>query len=185
LRLTPLGYELGLIPAERYRAFLQKKKQVEEEIERLQKTSLNPTDEVQQTLQQLGTPPLNTPVTLERLLKRPEIHYAMLKELNASFPLLSREVEEQVEIEVKYAGYIEKQQSQVEKFQKMEKRWIPEEINYDEVKGLRVEAREKLKKLQPRSIGQASRISGVSPADLSLLLLYLEQLARRRQGQQP
>jgi tRNA uridine 5-carboxymethylaminomethyl modification enzyme len=184
MRLTAVGYRLGLVSEERYQVFLQKKEQVEEEIQRLQKTSVNPTDAVQETLQRLGTPPLSTPVTLERLLKRPEVHYSMLKELNGSFPLLSREVEEQVEIEIKYAGYIEKQQSQVEKSQKMEKRWIPEDIDYDQVQGLKVEARKKLQKLQPRSIGQASRISGVSPADISLLLLYLEQMARR-QRQQP
>lgn len=184
MRLTPVGYGLGLIPEERYQIFLKKIEQVKEEIQRLQTTSVNPTEEVQETLQQLGTSPLSTPVTLERLLKRPEVHYPMLKKLNASCPLLSREVEEQVEIEIKYAGYIEKQQSQVEKSQRMEKRRIPENMDYEQVQGLKAEAQKKLQTLKPRSIGQASRISGVSPADISLLLLYLEQMARR-QGQQP
>ncbi len=185
LRLTPLGYRAGLVGEEQYRAFLEKKEQVEAEIRRLQQVSLNPTPKVQEALQALGTTEILSPVTLERLLKRPEINYTMLKKLPGTFPSLDREAEKQVEVQVKYAGYIEKQMAQVERFLKMEKRLIPADVNYDFVRGLRVEAREKLKKMQPRSIGQAGRISGVSPADISLLLLHMEQSSRRREAEKP
>ena len=180
LRLTPTGYRLGLVKEGRYRLFKEKKDKMEAEVERLKKAKLNPTREIQEVLSRLGTGELSGPVTLERLLKRPEIDYEKLKELPLEFPDLDREVEKQVEIQIKYAGYIEKQQAQVEKFLRMEKRLIPQDVDYESVPGLRKEAREKLKKLKPRSLGQAGRISGVTPADLSLLLLYMEQVSRAR-----
>ena len=180
LRLTPTGYRLGLVKEGRYRLFKEKKDKMEAEVERLKKAKLNPTREIQEVLSRLGTGELSGPVTLERLLKRPEIDYEKLKELPLEFPDLDREVEKQVEIQIKYAGYIEKQQAQVEKFLRMEKRLISQDVDYESVPGLRKEAREKLKKLKPRSLGQAGRISGVTPADLSLLLLYMEQVSRAR-----
>jgi len=180
LRLTPTGYRVGLVKEGRYRLFKEKKDKMEAEVERLKKEKLNPTREIQEALSRLGTGELSGPVTLERLLKRPEMDYEKLKELPLEFPDLDREVEKQVEIQIKYAGYIDKQQAQVEKFLRMEKRLIPQDVDYESVPGLRKEAREKLKKLKPRSLGQAGRISGVTPADLSLLLLYMEQVSRAR-----
>lgn len=180
LRLTPTGYRVGLVKEDRYRLFKEKKDKMEAEVERLKKEKLNPTREIQEVLSRLGTGELSGPVTLERLLKRPEMDYEKLKELPLEFPDLDREVEKQVEIQIKYAGYIDKQQAQVEKFLRMEKRLIPQDVDYESVPGLRKEAREKLKKLKPRSLGQAGRISGVTPADLSLLLLYMEQVSRAR-----
>ncbi len=185
LRLTPSGYRVGLVEEKQYQAFLRKRDQVEGEIRRLGQVRVNPTPEVQEVLTRLGLGELSGPVTLERLLKRPEMDYAALKKLSGDIPPLDREVERQVEIQVKYAGYIDKQKAQVEKFLRMEKRSIPEDIDYEGVPGLRKEAREKLKKHRPRSLGQAGRISGVSPADLSILLLYLEQRSRAGRGSGP
>jgi tRNA uridine 5-carboxymethylaminomethyl modification enzyme len=185
LRLTPAGYRLGLVSEEQYQVFLRKKEAVEGEIRRLREAVLTPSRGVAEVLKDLGLGELSGPVTLERLLKRPEMNYAALRRLPGEFPALSRAVEQQVEIQVKYAGYIEKQLKQVERFLRMEKRLLPEDLDYGSVPGLRREAREKLAKVKPRSLGQAGRISGVSPADLSLLLLYLEQQARSRGGASP
>lgn len=175
LRLTEIGHEVGLIPDERYEKFLQKKAQIEQEIERLKMTNIKPSKENNAILEKYGTTPISTGTKLSDLLKRTELTYENLKELDLSRKELDRQVWEEVEIMVKYEGYIEMQKKQVESFKKMEEKLLPENINYEEIKGLRLEARQKLNKVRPYSIGQASRISGVSPADVSVLLIYLEQ----------
>ena len=174
LRLTEKGHAIGLISDERYEKFLQKKKKIEEEKERLQKTIVKPTEEVNKFLKNMGTSELTTGSRLSELLKRSEITYASLETIDKDRPHLPEQVREEVEIQVKYDGYIKLQEAQVEKFKKMEKKLIPENIDYDDVKGICLEARQKLKKHMPHSIGQASRISGVSPADISVLLVYLQ-----------
>ena len=174
LRLTEKGHEIGLISDERYEKFLEKKKKIEEEKERLQKTIVKPTQEVNKFLKEAGTSELTTGCKLADLLKRTEITYASLEAIDKDRPHLPEQVREEVEIQVKYDGYIKLQEQQVEKFKKMEKKLIPDNINYDDVKGICLEARQKLKKHMPYSIGQASRISGVSPADISVLLVYLQ-----------
>ena len=174
LRLTEKGHEIGLISDERYEKFLEKKKKIEEEKERLQKTIVKPTQEVNKFLKESGTSELTTGCKLADLLKRTEITYASLEAIDKDRPHLPEQVREEVEIQVKYDGYIKLQEQQVEKFKKMEKKLIPKDICYSEIKGIRIEAKQKLEKLRPRSIGQASRISGVSPADISVLLIYLQ-----------
>ncbi|TYP57408.1 tRNA uridine-5-carboxymethylaminomethyl(34) synthesis enzyme MnmG [Thermosediminibacter litoriperuensis] len=181
LRLTEIGYRIGLISEERYERFLKKKNMIEEEIERLRSTKITPTAEVNRALEEIGSAPLATPATLEDLLKRPEIDYTALKALDPERPELPQEVIEQVEIMTAYDGYIKRQMKQVESFKKMENKRIPHDLDYDKIYGLRTEAREKLKKIRPASIGQASRISGVNPADITILLVYLESEKRRRE----
>lgn len=175
LRLTPIGYEIGLIPEERYQRFLHKKKMVEQELERLKKTKIRPEPEVQEMLRNAGTVELNNAVDAITLLRRPQITYAQIERISPSPYDLNDEMKEQVEIQVKYSGYIEKQLAQVERLHKMESKKIPEDIEYDKIHGLSMESKEKLNKIRPISIGQASRISGVSPADISILLVYIEQ----------
>lgn len=175
LRLTELGYEIGLISEERREALQRKKQQISEEIARLKKTMVGGREEVQEFLERQGSTPLKTALSLAELITRPELGYQVLAEIDTERPQLSTEVVEQVEIELKYAGYIERQQRQVEQFRKTEQRKIPEHLDYDEVPSLRIEARQKLKQIRPENIGQASRISGVSPADISVLLVYLKQ----------
>nr|PZN04454.1 MAG: tRNA uridine-5-carboxymethylaminomethyl(34) synthesis enzyme MnmG [Bacillota bacterium] len=184
MRLTELGYRVGLISEERYEKFLKKKKMIEEEIERLRATKVTPTQEINSALEQIGSSPLTTPATLEDLLKRPEISYDSLKILDRERPELPQEVIEQVEIMTAYDGYIKRQLKQVENFKKMENKRIPPDLDYDKVHGLRTEAREKLKKIRPASIGQASRISGVNPADVTVLLIYLETQRKRRKDEE-
>lgn len=174
LRLTPLGYEIGLISEERYEKFMHKKKSVEEEMTRLDHTKVRPDEEVQQLLESLNSSLLNNAVDASALLRRPEISYKHIELICPSHLELDDEMKEQVEIQVKYAGYIDKQLLQVEKLQKMEKKKIPFDIDYYDVHGIAIEAKQKLEKIKPLSIGQASRISGVSPADISILLVYLE-----------
>ncbi|WNQ11500.1 tRNA uridine-5-carboxymethylaminomethyl(34) synthesis enzyme MnmG [Paenibacillus aurantius] len=174
LRLTPTGYEIGLISEERYQKFLHKKAMVEQEIERMKTTKVRPEANVQQMLTDAGSVVLNNAVDLLSLLRRPEITYAHLESILPSPNELSPEMKEQVEIQVKYAGYIEKQLAQVERLKKMEQKKIPDDIVYEEIHGIATEAKQKLAKIRPISIGQASRISGVSPADISILLVYLE-----------
>ncbi len=178
LRLTEIGYKVGLISEERYQKFLKKKQMIEDEIKRLEETKVKPTPEVQSMLEQAGTAPLQNAVALASLLRRPQVHYNMIEQLSPPPELLPPEVKEQVEIQLKYAGYIEKQLLQVEKMQKMEKKRIPSDIDYNDVKGLASEARQKLSEIRPISIGQASRISGVNPSDISILLVYLEHYNR-------
>ncbi len=175
LRLTPIGYEIGLISQTRYERFQDKVKKVEEEIERLKTTKVKPTPEVQQMLTSLGSAVLNNSVDMLSLLRRPEVTYEHLHALSPAPYELTEDMKEQVEIQVKYSGYIEKQLAHVERLRKMEKKRIPEDIIYEEVHGLATEAKQKLAKIRPISIGQASRISGVTPADISILLVYLEQ----------
>lgn len=175
LRLTQIGYDVGLITQERYQKFLTKKKAIELEIERLETTVIKPTAEVNKFLENYNSSVLTTGAKLAELLRRTELNYEMLKEIDKDRKELPKEVTDEVEIEVKYKGYIKLQQQQVEKFKKLEKKLLPEQINYEELKGLRLEARQKLNKIRPHSVGQASRISGVSPADIAVLLIYLEQ----------
>lgn len=179
LRLTEIGHEVGLISDERYESFLTKKKHIEDEIDRLKKTTIKPTEEVNEFLEKHGSSRITSGVKLSELLKRTELTYKALLEIDNNRPLLDRLEAQEVEIQVKYEGYIRMQEDQVEKFKKLEDKHLDESINYDEIKGLRIEARQKLNKIKPLSIGQASRISGVSPADVSVLLIYLEQQKRK------
>ena len=176
LRLTPIGYRVGLISEKRYNEFKNKKEMIEEEINRLKKTTIKPTEEVNQLLRKFNSSSIDTGVKLADLLKRTEITYEILQPIDIEREDLPNEVKEEVEIQIKYEGYIKLQEEQVEKFKKLENKVIPEKIRYDEIKGLRLEARQKLDKVKPISVGQASRISGVSPADISVLLVYLEQM---------
>lgn len=185
LRLTEIGYKIGLVSPERYKIFYKKKKHLEEELKRLEKTLVPVDDEVQAMLRQAGSTILSQPVTLDSLLRRPELKYSHLLYLPKGKPDLPAElfdeVTEEVEIEVKYAGYIKKEQEQVKKFARLEERRIPEDIDYTSIKGLANEARQKLEKIRPRSLGQASRISGINPADIAILMVRLEQ--KRRKGE--
>lgn len=179
LRLTPIGYEKGLISEERYLKFKEKKRQIEEEIKRLEKTVVPPSERVNRFLEKMNSTPIASGVKLKDLLKRPEIDYDSLREIDDNMPNLSFSVREQVSIAIKYEGYIKRQIAQVEQFKKLEKRKIPKDIDYEKIEGIRIEARQKLNKVKPESVGQASRIEGVSPADISVLLIYLESLKRR------
>ncbi len=176
-RLTKMGYEIGLISEERYRRLLEKEELIRSEIKRLNLTNVGNTDKVQEILKSCGSTPLVSGASLAELIRRPELSYRILEEIDEHRPHfpegLSDEVIEQVEISIKYDGYISRQKKQVEQFKKMEGRKIPENIDYDEIKSLRIEALQKLKEYRPVSIGQASRISGVSPADISVLLVHL------------
>ena len=174
LRLTEIGHEIGLISEERYQKFLKKKEQIYNEIERLKKTNIKPTKEFNEFLRSIGTSEISGSVKIAELLKRTEITYDNIKEFDKNRPELDRQVTEEVEIMIKYEGYIKLEEKQVESFKKLERKLLPEDIDYNEIKGLRLEARQKLNKYKPYSIGQASRISGVSPADISVLLIYLQ-----------
>ena len=174
LRLTEKGHEIGLISDERYERFLEKKQKISDEIKRLENTIVKPTEKVNNFLVKCGTSPLTTGSKLSELLKRAEITYKSLEEIDEDRPKLGEQVREEVEIQVKYDGYIKLQEAQVEKFKKMEKKLLPDDLDYEQIKGISLEARQKLNKHKPHSIGQASRISGVSPADISVLLVYLQ-----------
>ena len=176
LRLTEIGHEIGLISAERYQKFLKKKENIKKEKERLSKLVVKPTEKVNKFLVEQGTSALSTGTKMSELLKRPELSYAKLEEIDPNRPKLSLQEQEEVEIQVKYEGYIKLQEAQVEKFKKLEEKILPEDIDYEQIKGISLEGRQKLNKFKPHSIGQASRISGVSPADVSVLLIYLQQL---------
>ena len=179
LRLTELGHEVGLISDERYEKFLSKKRNIEDEIERIKKLTIKPTEQVNKLLEENNSSPIKAGVKLAELLKRTELNYEKLSEIDPERPGLSKAEAQEVEIQVKYEGYIKMQEEQVKKFKKLEDKKLSEDINYDDIKGLRIEARQKLNKVKPLSIGQASRISGVSPADVSVLLIYLEQQKRK------
>ncbi len=181
LRLTPLGKEIGLISDERYRRFLEKKELIEKEIDRLNSSYLPPSQEVISYLEKRESTPIKSGVNVAELLRRPEISYESLSEV-MELPELPRSVREQVEIAIKYEGYIKRQMQQVEQYKKLESRKLPKEIDYSRIQGLRLEARQKLSLIQPDSIGQASRILGVSPADISVLLIHLEQINRGTTG---
>ena len=180
LRLTEIGHEIGLISDERYEKFLNKKKGIEEEINRLKTTNVKPNDINNAFLREQGTTEITVGMKLAELLKRTEITYKALEKIDPERPKLDRQVTEEVEIMIKYEGYIEMQKKQVEGFKKLEKKLLSEDIEYSKIKGLRLEARQKLDKYKPYSIGQASRISGVSPADISVLLIYLEQMKNKK-----
>ena len=173
LRLTEKGYKAGLVPEERYNIFVAKRQAIDEELERLKNTYVGTSEKVQAIIAAKESTPLRSGIALSELLKRPELSYNDFKEVDETRPELPAEVIEQAMIELKYEGYISRQLKQVEQFKKLEKRLLPEDINYDEVYSLRLEAVQKLKEVRPVSIGQASRISGVSPADISVLLVYL------------
>lgn len=175
LRLTEIGYEIGLISEERFKKLQKKKQEIEEEIERLKNTTVGTSKKIQDFLEKHQSTLLQSGSTLEELVKRPELSYEILSEIDEERSELSDEVREQVNIYLKYAGYIERQKRQVVQYQKMENKRIPEDIDYDDVYSLRLEAIQKLKQFRPESVGQASRISGVSPADISVLLIYLEK----------
>ncbi len=179
LRLLKIGYENGLISEERYNRFLKKKENIFNEIERLKKTTVKPTEEVNNVLTKYNSSNIKTGVKLADLLKRSEMKYDYLKEFDKNMPNLTKEEENEVEIQVKYEGYIRLEEEQVAKFKKLEEKKLPKDVDYSEIKGLRLEARQKLNKIKPESVGQASRISGVSPADISVLLIYLEQIKRK------
>ncbi|OUP81992.1 tRNA uridine-5-carboxymethylaminomethyl(34) synthesis enzyme MnmG [Lachnoclostridium sp. An169] len=173
IRLTKIGYEVGLISEERYQKLLLKEKLIDEEIHRVEHTNIGTSPEVQRVLESWGSTPLSSGTTLAELIRRPELSYEKLREIDKNRPELPEDVIEQVDINIKYDGYIKRQMRQVEQFKKMENKIIPEDINYDEIQSLRIEAKQKLNQIRPLSIGQASRISGVSPADISVLLVYL------------
>lgn len=175
LRLTELGYQMGLISEERYQKFIQKKKDIEEEINRLKGIIIKPNEKTQSLIREIGGSELKDGVRASDFLRRPEVNYNHIKTLVPPEKEYSKEVEEQVEIQIKYEGYIEKSLQQVERLKKMEDKKIPENIDYDAINGLANEAKQKLKEIRPLSIAQASRISGVNPADISILLVYLEQ----------
>lgn len=173
LRLTPMGYEIGLISEERMKKFLHKKELIAQERKRAEKLSVPMSEELDKLLVSLGTAPLKTGVKFAELLKRPQLTYENLAPFDKNRPDLPYEIFEQVEIEIKYEGYIKRQQAQIDEMRRLEKKLIPADMDYREISGLRLEAAEKLAKIRPASIGQASRISGVSPADISVLLIHL------------
>ncbi len=179
MRLTQKGYELGLISKERYEKFLQKKENIEKELERVKSTVISPSNEVNEILEKKGTSKIETGVHLADLLKRTEITYKDLGPIDKDRPQLTNAEQEQVEIQTKYEGYINRQMIQIAQFKKLEKKFLPQDVDYNEIKGLSLEARQKLNKQKPESIGQASRISGVSPADISVLVVWL---AMRKKG---
>ena len=174
-RLTAIGHEIGLIDDERYAHLLEKEALIEKEIERVSHVNIGAGQKTQQLLEQSGSTPLKTAATLAELIRRPELNYDVLADIDEDRPQLPKEVTDQVEISIKYDGYIKRQLAQVEKFRKLESKVLPEDLPYGEIHGLRIEAQQKLDKIRPVSIGQASRISGVTPADISVLLIYLSQ----------
>lgn len=174
LRLRKRGYEVGLVSEELYQKTLEKEKMIQKEILRLKNTLVGASEHVQNFLKAHDSAPLRTGSNLSELICRPELSYEILSDIDEKRTPLPDDVIEQVEIEIKYEGYIQRQLRQVEQYKKMEKKKIPEQIDYDDVPSLRLEARQKLKLYHPVSVGQASRISGVSPADISVLLIYLE-----------
>ena len=174
LRLTKIGYEVGLIDEERYQRLLKKEQMIERETDRVNHTNIGTSEKVQEVLKSYGSTPLNSGTTLAELIRRPELSYDKLADIDENRPDLPYDVEEQVNINIKYDGYIRRQMRQVEQFKKLENKKIPDNIDYNQIKSLRIEAKQKLSQIRPASIGQASRISGVSPADVSVLLVYLK-----------
>ena len=180
LRLTEKGYKVGLISEERFNKFKQKKEEIAKEINRLKETIIKPTEKVNNFLVNHGTTKIETGTKLSELIKRTELTYKDLEEIDEERNKnLSKDVIKEVEIQIKYEGYIKMQESQVAKFKKLEQKELKEDIDYQKISGLSLEARQKLDKYKPSSVGQASRISGVSPADISVLLIYLEQERRK------
>jgi len=180
LRLTELGHKIGLVSEERYEKYLKRKSDIEKEVERIKDIHITPKREVVDFLNSIGSSELKKTTSLYELIKRPELDYFKVQPLDVDRPELGEDIQEEVNIISKYEGYIEKQLEQVNQFKKFENKIIPEDIDYDKIKGLRIEATQKLKKIRPMSVGQASRISGVSPADVSVLLIYMEKKYRER-----
>jgi tRNA uridine 5-carboxymethylaminomethyl modification enzyme len=174
IRLTPLGHEIGLIDDERYAEFIAMKEAIENEKVRLAKKTIAPTDKVNAFLEAHESTPISTGIKLIDLLKRPQLKYSDLEQIDDEFPHYDEVIAYQVETDVKYEGYIKRQTEQAEQVKKLDDKKLPEDINYDDIYGLRIEARQKLKAIRPHSVGQASRISGVSPADIAVLLVYLK-----------
>lgn len=183
LRLTEIGYAAGLIPETRYKAFLDRKKNIEREIERVEKLTIAPSDKLSEILTENGSSEITTGIRLSDLIKRPELDYFKLAAIDPDRPDLPPEDARQVDISVKYEGYIQRQMQQVEQFKKLERRKLPTDMDYDTVPSLRLEARQKLSRLRPESLGMASRISGVSPADISVLIIYLEHITNKTSGE--
>lgn len=183
LRLTQKGYDIGLVSEERYNRYIMKKSAVEKEIERLQSKRVTFSDNVKEYFERYNSAEIKSGISLFELLRRPEISYHTLREIDDSMPELEREIAEEVEIEIKYEGYIKKQLNQAEQFKKLENKKIPKEIDFMEIKGLSLEAQQKLTNIRPDNLGQASRISGVSPADISVLMVYIERLRRIRRSE--
>ena len=182
LRLTPIGYDIGLISEKRYKKFLAKKEIIEKEIKRLKNTTIAPGTKTNKFLEEKKSSLIKTGTRLSELLKRPEIKYEEMKEIDIDRPELKRDIKEHVEIFIKYEGYIKRQLLQIEQFKKLENKKLAKDIVYSNIEGLCNEAKQKLDKIKPHSIGQASRISGVSPADITVLLIYLEQQKRKKRG---
>ena len=182
LRLTPIGHEVGLISDERFERFEKKRQNIENEIKRLKQTIVKPTDKVNELLESKGTSILTTGTKMAELLKRTELTYDDLEVIDENRPNLSIQEKEEVEIQIKYEGYIKLQEEQVEKFKKLESKKLSEDIDYEKINGISLEARQKLNKFKPTSIGQASRISGVSPADISVLLIYDQMNKNKKEG---
>lgn len=180
IRLTRIGHKVGLIPEERFGNYVGKEEAIAKEIERLKATTVGATAQVQAFLEKYESSTLKSGITLAELLRRPELNYERLAEIDTDREELPEEVKEQVYIQLKYEGYINRQKKQVEQYKKLESKMLPEDMDYNSISGLRIEAQQKLTTVGPRSIGQASRISGVSPADISVLLVYLEQMRRKR-----
>ncbi len=183
LRLRKKGYEVGLIDEEVYQRTLEKERLIEREIKRVEHVTLGASEAVQNVLERYQSTALKSGTTLAELIRRPELNYEILAEIDPERPQLPWDVKEQVNINIKYDGYIRRQKKQVEQFKKLEEKKIPENIDYDEISGLRIEAKQKLKLYRPMSIGQASRIAGVSPADVSVLLVYMPRFYKKREGE--
>lgn len=178
LRLTQIGRDLGLVSDERYEKFLKRKNSIESELERLSKLIITPTEENNKIIESLGSTPINNALSLKEIIRRPELSYEKVKGLDPDRPEVTKDVAQQLNISIKYEGYIKKQEEQMAKFKKIESKSLDKDFDYESVQGLRIEAKEKLQKIKPESIGQASRITGVSPADINVLLIHLEKLRR-------
>jgi tRNA uridine 5-carboxymethylaminomethyl modification enzyme len=183
LRLTQKGYDIGLVSEDRYNHFMEKKKIVEQEIERLKNKRITSTEQVVEYLSKYQSAEIRGGISLYEFLKRPEISYFTIMEIDNEFVDLGREIGEQVETQIKYEGYIKKQLMQAEQFKKLENKKMPKQIDYYSIKGISLEAQQKLSEIKPDNLGQASRISGVSPADISVLMVYIEQLRRSRRSE--
>lgn len=178
LRLTQIGRDLGLVSDERYEKFLKRKNSIESELERLSKLIITPTEENNKIIEALGSTPINNALSLKEIIRRPELSYEKVRDLDPDRPEVTKDVAQQLNISIKYEGYIKKQKEQMAKFKKIESKSLSKDFDYESVQGLRIEAKEKLQRIKPESIGQASRITGVSPADINVLLIHLEKLRR-------
>lgn len=181
LRLTERGREIGLVDDNRYEGYLYRKNEIEKEIKRIKKIQINPTSKNNEILKKLGSTETQNSFSLYELIKRPELDYKKLIVFDPDRPLVRDDIIRNVEIEIKYEGYIKKQEIQINQFKKLENKKLSKDIDYKNIEGLRIEAREKLSDIRPESIGQASRITGVSPADINVLLIYLEQKRRKNE----